>query len=77
MSLLCFRKLQEIQRLNRSISEHKYVSFFVAKHPKAKYFKKMMRPNKFPDICYFAAYDFLKKVFKLILAVVVDASVCV
>lgn len=36
-----------------------------------------MRANSFPDVCYFATYDFLKKVFKVILPVVVDASVCV
>lgn len=36
-----------------------------------------MRANNFPDVCYFATYDFFKKVFKLTLPVVVDASVCV
>lgn len=40
MSLLCFRKLQEVKRLQpKPLSELKCLSFFVAKHPKAKYFK--------------------------------------
>lgn len=36
-----------------------------------------MRVNNFPDIGFFTTYDFFKKVFKLIQAVAVDASVCV
>lgn len=47
MSLLCFRKLQEVKRLQpKPLSELKCLSFFVAKHPKAKYFKTSSADNE-------------------------------
>lgn len=88
MSLLCFRKLQEVKRLKpKSLSGLKYVFsgflffFFLWQNTLGQSILKtavlIMRANSFPDVCYFATYDFFKKVFKVILPVVVDASVCV